>query len=88
MILPYRHPQAPLGRVGGQAGREGGLAHPKLCGAGGGEAAVGGDEESRQGAAVPLRPSQVALDFHKKHEGSGRLSTEAREAGGEGARRV
>lgn len=53
-----------------------------------GRGAVGGNEESRQGAAVPLRPSQVALDFHKEHEGSGRLSAGAREAGGEGARRV
>lgn len=35
MILPYRHPQAPPGSVGGWAGREGGPAHPKLCGAGG-----------------------------------------------------
>ena len=86
MILPYRHPQAPPGRVEGRAGWEGGPAHHTRCGAGGG----GGwwSEESRQEAAVPLRPSQVASDFHKEHEGSGRLSAGAREAGGEGARRV
>ena len=86
VILPYRHPQAPPGTVGGWAGREGGLAHLKLCGAGAGGGWWG--EESRQEAAVPLRPSQVASDFHKEHEGSGRLSAGAREAGGEGARSV
>lgn len=36
---------------------------------------------------MPLRPSQVASDFHKEYGGV-RLSAGAREAGGEGARSV
>ena len=65
MILPYRHPQAPPGRVGGQAGREGGPAHPKLCGAAGGGQRLAGMRKAGRGRQCPYGPPKWHWIFTK-----------------------